>query len=104
MLAGFPICTKGLRNQYKIESETATESITKAKIVINRCPNKLTLLSNKSFELSESKAPLQYFRGGGSVHSTLVSFTREILTNVQGNLEEDFEIKKTFGITLVGLT
>ena len=37
-------------------------------------------------------------------HSTLVGLTRAILTNVQENLEENFEIRKTLEITLVGLT
>ena len=39
-----------------------------------------------------------------SGHSTLVDFTWAILTNVQENLEENFEIEKTLGITLVSIT
>ena len=42
-----------------------------------------------------------------SCHSTLVALvgiTGAILTNVQENLEDDFEIKQTLGITLVGFT
>ena len=38
-----------------------------------------------------------------SVHSTLVGFTEEILTNVQENLEDDFEITRV-GLTWVRLT
>ena len=41
--------------------------------------------------------------GGGSGHSTLVGFTWAILTNAQ-EIEENFEIKETLGITLVGIT
>ena len=61
------------------------------------------MLSNRSLGLSESKASLQYVFGV-SGHSTLVGFTKAILTNVQENLEENFESKKTLGITLVGIT
>ena len=61
------------------------------------------MLSNRSLELSESKASLQYvFLVSG--HSTLVCFIGAILTNVRENLEENFEIKKTLGITLVSIT
>ena len=70
--------------------------------VTNRCPNKLKLLSNRFLELSESTAsPLYAF--GVSGHSTLVGFTLAILTNAQENLEDNFEIKKTLRITLVGI-
>ena len=70
------------------------------------------MLTNKFLELSDSKASLRYCFllsffwgwGGGSGHSTLVGFTLAIRANVQENLEDNFEIKKTLGITLVGFT
>ena len=105
----FPKCSLDFQLAQKVCEINAKSNpklphyLQKTKYVTNRCPNKLKLLSNRSLELLESKASLRYFFLY-SGHSTLVGFTWAILTNLQENCEENFEIKKTLEITLVSIT
>ena len=92
ILAGLSIYAKGLRNQRKIESETATD-LEQIEFVLEGCQNNPKLLQNRAWELSGPKAFLRstYFSPG---HSTLGGFTWAKLTSVQENLEGNLETRK----------
>ena len=60
------------------------------------------MIQDRGLELSKSKASLRFYLFSG--RSTLVCFTQAKLTNIQENLEGQFELRKTFEIDLVSLT